>query len=165
MEGLITISRVAKLTGVSAKTLRYWGRIGLVPCAARSRHGYRLYGQDAFRRVEFVLKAKALGLTLGQIRQILQLVQRGQNPCPEVVRWAEQKIEWLRVEMERLRDLEQRLEAFVRAAAEKLPCSPVSPTEMCCLIEELPLSKTFDGGKADAQDLVFNPRRVVGLRR
>lgn len=67
--------------GLNPRTIRYYERIGLLPRAARSGSGYRLYAQDAAARLEFVLKAKSFGLTLEEIRRILSLHDEGVAPC------------------------------------------------------------------------------------
>lgn len=64
------ISELARRTGVSASTLRFYEQLGLLS-AARTASGYRVYDEDAARRLEFVGAAKLLGLPLEEIRELL----------------------------------------------------------------------------------------------
>ncbi|PRY39649.1 MerR family transcriptional regulator [Umezawaea tangerina] len=72
----LRISQLATRTGVPATTLRFYETAGLLP-AARTPAGYRIYGQDAVRRLEFITSAKVLGLPLEEIRDLLGVWDRG----------------------------------------------------------------------------------------
>jgi len=162
--GPLKISDLAKLTGVSGKTLRYWESLGLLPRAIRSHTGYRFFAPETVRQVEFIQKAKSIGLTLGEIAEVLKLAKGGQDPCSEVARWVEGKIVALEEQIEFLVGLRRRLEHFRRQASAKLPCPPMKPSEICCLIEGLPSPKAGlqKGGVGDAKALVAAVRRVSG---
>lgn len=75
------ISQLAERTGVPATTLRFYETVGLLP-AERSVSGYRVYGQDAVERLEFVGAAKHLGLSLEEIAELLTVWESG--ACSEV---------------------------------------------------------------------------------
>lgn len=80
-----TIGTLAERSGFPAKTIRYYESIGLLPSPKRSRGGYRLYGTDDESRLAFVAKAKQLGLSLDEIREILSLHDAGNAPCSHVL--------------------------------------------------------------------------------
>ncbi len=80
-----TIGRLAEQTGFPAKTIRYYESIGLLPRPERSDGGYRLYGADDESRLAFIAKAKQLGLSLGEIGDILTLHDAGSAPCTHVL--------------------------------------------------------------------------------
>ena len=84
----LTISRLAKEVGVSAKTLRHWEELGLIRPSRRTQANYRLYTQADVDRVLFILKAKSLGFTLAEIRQVFDLARTRTAPCDAVMRWA-----------------------------------------------------------------------------
>ena len=63
----LRIKDVAQRTGFSAATLRYYEDIGLLPPAARTDAGYRLYGADTLDRLAFIARAKQLGCSLDEI--------------------------------------------------------------------------------------------------
>lgn len=77
-ESLLSISQAAEACGISAKSIRYYEEIGLIPKAARHNGaartgGNRLYGDDDLRRLRFVGSSRALGLSLADIAELLAL--------------------------------------------------------------------------------------------
>lgn len=78
------IGGLARAAGVSADTLRYYERLGLLPKARRSEGGYRLYDRSVAERVGFIRKAQALGLTLEQVGEALRIAADGAAPCEHV---------------------------------------------------------------------------------
>ncbi|MEJ7873040.1 MAG: MerR family DNA-binding transcriptional regulator, partial [Rubrobacteraceae bacterium] len=67
----LKIGEVARLVGMPAKTLRYYEDIGLLSPAGRTDSGYRIYGWRELEQIEFVRRAKLMGLTLDQIRSLV----------------------------------------------------------------------------------------------
>jgi len=88
---VLTISALSRNTGVTPKALRYWERVGLLPKATRTHTGYRVFGPQVSQYIDFILKAKSVGLTLSEMRRVLELSHNGRNPCPEVVKWIDEK--------------------------------------------------------------------------
>lgn len=80
------IGELAREAGVSRDTLRFYEREGLLSPEGRSEGGYRLYGEGAFQRLHFIKQAQALGLSLEEIRVVLEAMQGGRPPCADV-RW------------------------------------------------------------------------------
>jgi DNA-binding transcriptional MerR regulator len=68
---LFTIGQLARRTGVAARTIRFWSDAGLVPPAARSGSGYRLYDADAVARLDLVRTLRELGLGLDVVQAVL----------------------------------------------------------------------------------------------
>lgn len=161
MREMLSISALAKQTGVSSKTLRYWESRGLLPQAARSHTGYRLFGPESVQYVAFIQKSKSIGLTLAEATRVLELARNGRSPCPEVVEWLGQKAESLRQQIKLLSALYRRLERLRRRWSRELPC-PLDSGEMCCLIEGLPAVEFSKGGNQNAKTLVASVRRVGG---
>jgi len=91
MAGLL-IGDVAKRTGVSAPTIRYYEGIGLLPSPARSGAGYRRYSDGTIEELLFIRKAQALGFSLDEIAEILQLSRSGTPPCSHVLSIAHQHL-------------------------------------------------------------------------
>jgi DNA-binding transcriptional MerR regulator len=79
--GVYRISELAGRTGVPPSTLRFYEQAGLLP-AGRTASGYRVYGEDAVDRLEFIGSAKHLGLPLEEIRELLGAWEQG--VCAEV---------------------------------------------------------------------------------
>ena len=78
------IGELAERAGISAKAIRYYEQIGIMTPPERSASGYRAFDEAALGRLGFVRAAQALGLTLGEIRQIIAFRDNGQAPCAHV---------------------------------------------------------------------------------
>ncbi len=91
MGGLL-IGDVAKRTGVTAPTIRYYEGIGLLPSPARSGAGYRRYSDGTIEELRFIRKAQALGFSLDEVAEILQLSRSGKAPCSHVLSLAHQHL-------------------------------------------------------------------------
>lgn len=95
MEGELKIGELAKTTGLTTKAIRYYELLGLLRQARRTESGYRLYTDDDLHRLEFVKKAKLLGLSLDEIRDILTLREQEQAPCVHVLALLDQKVAYI----------------------------------------------------------------------
>ncbi|MBU6457993.1 MAG: heavy metal-responsive transcriptional regulator [Bradyrhizobium sp.] len=87
----LTIGKIASLSDVTADTLRYYEREGLLRPAAKSEGGYRLYDRYTVRRVRFIKEAQHCGFTLAEIRQLLALRASDAACCRDVRRVALEK--------------------------------------------------------------------------
>jgi MerR family copper efflux transcriptional regulator len=114
------IGGLAAASGVSAKTIRYYEDIGVLNPPARTSSGYRDYTPEAANRLAFIRSAQAVGLSLGEIRGIVALRDRGTTPCGHVLdlitaRAADldrriSELQHLRTELGRLEDRAQHLD-------------------------------------------------------
>lgn len=78
------IGEAAAASGMTTKTLRFYEVSGLLPATERAANGYRDYGADTTARLDFIRRSRAAGLTLAQIRDILQIRDLGEAPCTHV---------------------------------------------------------------------------------
>lgn len=78
------IGELAQAADTTTKTLRFYEDQGLLPPAERTPAGYRDYTGDIVARVDFIHRGQAAGLTLAQIRQILDIRDAGDAPCEHV---------------------------------------------------------------------------------
>jgi DNA-binding transcriptional MerR regulator len=78
------IGTVAARAGVTAGTIRFWEYQRLLPGPTRTASGYRDYAPEVVDRLVFIASAKAAGLSLDQIRQVLEIGDAGQPPCGHV---------------------------------------------------------------------------------
>jgi MerR family transcriptional regulator, copper efflux regulator len=104
--GGMRIGELAARSGVPVKTIRYYEEIGVLAAAPRTPSGYRDYDEPALDRLGFIRAAQAVGLTLGEVRQVVALRERGETPCAHVVELLERRaaeIERRIAEMQRLR--------------------------------------------------------------
>ncbi|MFF7233420.1 TIGR03086 family metal-binding protein [Streptomyces sioyaensis] len=114
--GLLTIGALARLTGVPVKTIRNWSDQGLLPPAARTPAGYRLYGPHAPARLEIVRSLRDLGIGLAAIRSV---VDRERTVAETATQWADAldaQIRTLQLQRAVLRSVAAR-----GSAAEELP--------------------------------------------
>jgi DNA-binding transcriptional MerR regulator len=127
------IGEVAERSGVSAKTLRYYEEIGLVSPAARTDAGYRLYDDDVMDRIAFIRASRALGLSLGEIRSVVALRDRGETPCGHVLDLLRARADDISKRIRELRLLKDELERLVERA-EQLDPAACAPQKVCHLI-------------------------------
>lgn len=111
------IGELAARTGLGRDAIRYYESIGVLPKAERSDGGYRLYGPEDVDRITFIGQAQTLGLTLEEIREILGIVDAGEEPCVHVRVRLESRLQETRERIRDLRRLEGRLEATLSRAS------------------------------------------------
>jgi MerR family transcriptional regulator, copper efflux regulator len=155
MRDALTISAFAKHSGVPSKTIRYWEGLGLLPKAARSHTGYRVFDPAALRYVAFIQRSKAIGLTLAEMQEILHLARSGRCPCPEVFSWTQARARSVADQIRELSALLQRLKRIEREW-KRCSCSSGDCGELCGLIAGLPECKTSTGGKNNAKTVRGN---------
>ena len=73
----LTIGRLSWLAEVGVDTVRFYERSGLLEAQERTQSGYRLYSRNSLARIQFIRRAREIGYDLDQIRQILQLHDKG----------------------------------------------------------------------------------------
>src|SRR5829696_8297275 len=121
----LTVSALAGQAGLSADTVRYYERVGLLPEPARSAAGYRLYDQDALGRLRLIKGAQRAGLRLREIGELLQVADRGQCPCGHTESLLRGRLAEVQAELERLRSLEAELSRLLERQPDS-PCPEVS---------------------------------------
>ena len=78
------IGALSERTGCNIETIRYYERIGLLPAPPRTAGGRRLYSHTHLKRLTFIRRSRQLGFHLGEIRELLNLVDGGSYTCDEV---------------------------------------------------------------------------------
>ena len=78
------IGELAAASGTTAKTVRFYEAIALLPPAVRTASGYRDFATETIARLDFIRRGRAAGLTLTQIREVLHIRDAGQTPCKHV---------------------------------------------------------------------------------
>ncbi|MEX1214454.1 helix-turn-helix domain-containing protein [Saccharospirillum sp.] len=112
-----TIGQLADRTGIKPVTIRYYEKIGLLPEATRSESGYRLYSDTDHFRLLFIRRSRALGFSLGDIRELLSLADSQQESCAGVDAKVEQQLEQVRSRLKDLRAMEQELKRLSACCA------------------------------------------------
>lgn len=80
----LTIGDLGKATNTKVETIRYYERIGLLAKPDRTGGNYRAYGQDALAWLSFIRRARDLGFSLDQVRELLTLASQDQRDCGSV---------------------------------------------------------------------------------
>lgn len=149
----LKIGEVAKQTGVSVGTLRYYESLQLLPAAQRGDNGYRYYDQTAIEQVEFIRQAQSLGFSLSEIRHIMEARHLGQQPCELVQDLLQQKIDQLAAQAHSILTFKAELEGY-RDRWSTLNAQPLNE-DICPLIATVEMSD-----KAERFD---RPRPTGGL--
>lgn len=140
----MTRSEVAEKVGVNPETLRFYERRELIPNPPRSDGGVRLYDERYVDRLRFIQRAKDLGFTLDEIKDLLDLRVSDEATCRDVKARAEDK---LREVEEKIRNLAQIREALSQLAE---ACEDAEgPTTDCPILDAMetdgPVTGTLEG--------------------
>ncbi len=127
----LKIGELARGLGLNPKTIRYYEEIGLLPEPKRTSSGYRVYTAADQERLRFIAKAKAMGLTLEEIAEILRLREGGEQPCRHVVELLDNKVAQVDRYVRALSDFRQELVGLREEAAE----SATTEAHYCRIIE------------------------------
>ena len=140
--GALHVAELAERAGVTPATIRYYSRVGLLSPGREPENGYRCYTSDDLKRVEFVRQCQKLGLKIGDIKAILEIVDQGDMPCGQVKTLVEQRLATIRDKLAEYQKVERRIcEAL--ESWERMPrdANPVKG-QLCPLIEQ---SKAIEG--------------------
>lgn len=108
------IGEVAKETETSIDTIRYYEKLGLLEKPERSQGNFRLYPRSAVKKLRFIKKAQTLGLTLEEIKGIMECSEEGLRPCCDLVRKLfTQKVTEFEAKMKELKRMKRDLEALL----------------------------------------------------
>jgi len=124
------IGELAKKLGLNPKTLRYWEEIGLLPPPPRDSSGFRNYTEEHLKLCEFILKAKKLGFSLEEIKEIIDLRLSGETPCGCVREKLKEKIERIEELIEELSRQRELLESLLKRQG-------TAGGELCPIIESI----------------------------
>lgn len=127
------IGELARRTGVNPKTIRFYEEIGLLSPPQRTGSGYRTYGEEQVRQMEFILRAKRLGLSLEEIRDIIRIREGGEPPCVHVARLLERRLAELKRMQAELQELQRALEATLQRTRTAL--AKTDTANYCPIIE------------------------------
>lgn len=128
------IGELAEQAGMTTKAIRYYERIGVLPAAARTEAGYRRYEAGTLTRLRFVSAAQAVGLSLGEIREVIAFRDRGEAPCGHVLELIARRAGEIAAHIEEL----ERLRAELVTLAERgrgLDPADCGPDGICHVIE------------------------------
>ena len=110
---LFLIGQVKDISRIPIRTIRYYESLGLIESSERTEGGFRQFSSDVFARLEFIKRAKSLGLSLQEIREILQVYDAGKLPCDDIQEKLKQKIEDINKKIDDLLDLRDELQGLI----------------------------------------------------
>jgi Cu(I)-responsive transcriptional regulator len=126
------IGELAKATGTKAETIRYYEREGILPAADRTDSNYRDYSDNHLAALTFVRRARQLGFSMAQVRELLALSDRADKPCQKVDELVREQLEEVEQKIVDLSSLRNELRLLLRS------CEANSIGE-CRIVESLAL--------------------------
>ena len=133
------IQEFSQLSSLSAKTIRYYESIGILPSPQRTQNGYRDYSEQDLERARFVAGIRSLDLSLDEIAEILAMRDRREAPCRTLLERIDQKANQIE---ERIRLLKQ-METDLRQLHELGLTFPTDDVDgkncICHLVSERPM--------------------------
>lgn len=136
MDKNFTIGKLAREAGVNIQTIRYYERLGLLTPTERRKTlhlqpGYRLYDQEALKRLRFIRHAKELGFTLKEINELLNLRIGSVTDCDIVRKQTEAKLRAVEQKIDALASVKMVLKELVERCIKRLP------TEGCPILQSI----------------------------
>jgi MerR family mercuric resistance operon transcriptional regulator len=156
MEGL-TRSQLAQRAQVNLETIRFYEEKGLLPPAPRTASGYRQFSEKMIERLAFVKRAKTLGFSLEEIRELLHLQGEQTGVCVEVRDLLQTKLSAVREKKADLEILEAHLSDALSKCNQALKHQPKSP-EACPALRQMADSHSHSG------EVKMNSARRVAAR-
>lgn len=135
MDGL-TRSQLAQRAQVNMETIRFYEGEGLLPPAPRTTAGYRKFSENTIDRLAFVKRAKSLGFSLEEIRELLLLQDEHADACAEVRDLLATKLSVVHEKKAELEKLEADLSAALRKCDRALKQEP-KPVEACPVLRQM----------------------------
>lgn len=130
---MLKISELSRQTGLSAHTLRFYEKHGLINASNRSEAGYRFYTDSDVRRVEFVKTARNTGFSLEDIGQLLSIrVDKQSHSCQEVTDITEKKLLEVNAKLAELQSMQHTLELLLESC-----CGGPEKATHCSIMDAL----------------------------
>ncbi len=133
---MLQLGEAARQLGLNPQTLYFYERIGLIPPPQRTRTGYRLFSPTDLERLAFINRAKTLGLSLAEIKEILDLKQGRSLTCAAVHQRLQQKVAALEVQIQQLQALHGELVSLLADCEQNL--AHPDPAHQCVVLENAP---------------------------
>lgn len=108
----LTVSKLGAEVGLTADTIRYYEKARLLPAPDRTSAGYRVYGREAVERLRFIKGAQRLGIRLQEIKELLDIRDRGLCPCGHTASLLDRRVSEIDAEIAELEEVKRDLLAF-----------------------------------------------------
>lgn len=126
----MNIGEAAKLSGVSAKMVRYYESLGMLPAVARTGSGYRQYGDKEVHTLRFIRRARDLGFSMAEIAELLKLWQNQRRSSASVKKIAQQHLMEIDAKLAEMAAMRKTLQHLVH-------CCSGDERPDCPILEEL----------------------------
>lgn len=130
----LTVSQLAKQLNISADTVRYYVRCGLIIPERDSNNGYKRFHDEHIKRLRFILQAKSLGFSLADIQTIIDQASFGQSPCPQVRVIMEARLKETAAKIKAMQATYQQMQKAMNRWQTQPDCTPTGEN-ICHLIE------------------------------
>ena len=131
------IGQVARETGLSIDTIRFYEKQGLLKHSVRTEGGFRVFGPDQISVLKFIRKAQELGFSLAEIRELL-IVQADNVPaCSHIKELLGHKLAGVQQKIQELRTLEHSLKLALRKCERDLRGMEPRQEKRCPVLEEI----------------------------
>ncbi len=107
---MLTVTQLANQSGATPNAVRYYTRMGLLQPERNPNNGYQIYKFNDINWLRFIRRAKLLGFTLNEIKEIMTDAEQGQSPCPRVREILQNRIIENRRHVEELIALQKNME-------------------------------------------------------
>jgi DNA-binding transcriptional MerR regulator len=128
---LMSIGQLAGSAGVPASTVRYYERSGLLKPDERSGGNYRQYHPKSAEKLRFIRSAQAVGLSLKEVAEMLELTESPKSPCGDVIGLLQRRLDEVREKLKALRRVERTLAGALNT------CCKGDRRSLCDAIEHL----------------------------
>ena len=125
-----SIGALAMATRTKVETVRFYEKSGILPAPLRTSGNYRVYTANDVKRLGFIRRARELGFSLDQVRALLSLSDRPDQPCEAVDKIARERLEDVERKIADLRRLKRELRGLI----EQCGCGTIAD---CRIVEAL----------------------------
>ncbi len=126
-----SIGFIAKQSGISVETIRYYEKEGLIEAPDRKESGYRQYKDGAIERLSFIQQAKELGFSLKEIRELLSIKSDANMVCNDVKQLAQEKLSGIENKIKMLQRMRKSLKKLIDV------CPGQAPLNECPILDAL----------------------------
>jgi len=128
------IGELSRATGCHIETIRYYEKLGLLPEPQRTSGGHRLYTQKHGKRLGFILKARGLGFTLDNTRELLSLSENTERSCAEALELVQTNLTTVNEKLVELQRIKESLLSMVQSCT---CCCPGAKAPDCTIVDAL----------------------------
>lgn len=129
---MLRIGKIAELSGLTTDAIRYYEKEGLISPLQKSEAGYRLYNDEAVRRLHFIKQAQQCGFSLAEISQLLTLQETDSSCCSDVRKLAVEKKLQLEAKIRNMKAMSATLDALITGCT-----GDAQPVDQCPILFSL----------------------------